>query len=822
MQARCPFALTAARSAGAGMDVPQPNGDDCLRLRVHGVVQGVGFRPFVYRLARELEVSGWVRNDAAGVEIEAYGSRERLAALRARIMTEVREPARIDGIGEEWLHAAVPVTGFSIAPSVSGVVRTTVAHDTAVCDECLAELFDPADRRYRYAFTHCTRCGPRYTITASLPYDRAATSMADFTPCAVCAREYENPADRRFHAEANACPRCGPALRFLDGTGTAVAGDPVANALSLLRRGRIVAIKGLGGFHLACDARDAAAVARLRQRKQRDAKPFALMFANVASIAGVADLAGMSGATRDMLRSPERPIVLLRKTAHCDGLLPGIAPGLASVGALLPYAPVHYLLFHEAAGRPAGSAWLDNVQPMVLVMTSANPSGEPLLIDNETALQSLSGIADGFLLHDRRIVARCDDTVLRIDDAAAAASNAAPASPTPPALCLVRRARGFVPNAVTLSQSGPSVIALGGWLKNTVALTRGAQAFLSPHIGDLDNAATCEALVATLEHLQRTLGVVPHAYAHDLHPDFFSSRLAVRLAAEQGVPSLPVQHHHAHVAAVLAEHGVEEAVLGIALDGVGYGQDGTAWGGELLRVDGASCSRLGHLQCLALPGADRAATEPWRMAAAALHALGRGAEIEHRFAHRPGAVVVAGMLQRNLNCPPSSSMGRWFDAAAGLLGISDCSAYEGQAAMLLESLAQAHGPAAALGAGYRARADGTLELLPLLDRLAAERDAARGAAVFHATVIAALAEWVLAAAHASGLRTVALGGGCFMNGILSTGLRRELAAGGLRVLEARQLPPNDGGLALGQAWVARHALARPMQDNAVIAAYPVP
>jgi len=806
---------TAHAANDASLVLLNPTGDECLRLRVRGVVQGVGFRPFVYRLAQALAVSGWVRNDATGVEIEAHGTRAQLDVLRARLIAEVREPARIEGVAAQWSHSVVPVSGFSIAPSVGGVVRTTVAQDTAVCAECLTELFNPADRRYRYAFTHCTRCGPRYSITASMPYDRAATSMVEFTPCPACTREYQHPADRRFHAEVNACPQCGPTLRLLDEAGAVLAGDPIVKGLAMLRSGRIVAIKGVGGFHLACDARNAAAVARLRQRKRRDAKPFALMFANLASMDGIADPASLSPAAQAVLRSPARPILLLRKSAQCDTYLPDIAQGLATLGVMLPYAPVHYLLFHEVAGRPAGSAWLEAAQPLALVMTSANLSGEPLLIDNDNALQALRGIADGFLLHERRIVARCDDTVLRMDDAVIADT------PATPALRLVRRARGFVPDALNLPHAGPSVVALGGWLKNTVALTRGAQAFVSPHIGDLDNAATCEALLATLEHLQHTLGVVPQAYAHDLHPDFFSSRLAARLAAEQGVPCLAVQHHHAHVAALLAEHGVEEAVLGLALDGTGHGQDGTAWGGELLRVEGASCVRLGHMRHLALPGADRAATQPWRMAAAALHALGRGAEIGQRFAHRPDAVGVASMLRSNLNCPPASSMGRWFDAAAGLLGVSECSTYDGQAAMLLESLAQAYGPVSAYDAGYQAgyhvQADGILDLLPLLERLAEERDAARGAAVFHATIVLALAEWVRSAVHATGLRTVALGGGCFMNGILCAGLRRELTASGLRVLEAHRLPPNDGGLSLGQAWVALHILASPAQKGADVA-----
>ena len=766
------------------------------------MVQGVGFRPFVHRIASELALSGWVRNDAAGVEIEAHGSRAQLVSLRARLMAEVREPARIDGIGEEWSRAEAQTQGFSIAPSAGGTICTAVAPDTAICGECQAELFNPRDRRYRYAFTHCTRCGPRYTITATLPYDRAATSMADFAPCAACAGEFDNPGSRRFHAVANACADCGPRLRFLDGDGVEVLGDPIAKALEMICGGCVVAIKGLGGFHLACDARDAAAVARLRQRKHRDEKPLALMAANVASLR---ELAVVSGGERSAIEAPERPIVLLRKSGRCDAGLGGVAPGMHSIGAMLPYAPLHYLLFHETAGRPDGTAWIGSPQALLLVMTSANSSGEPLVTDNEIALTSLTGIADGFLMHDRRIVARCDDTVLRIDDPA---PDDTPLTEGQPARQFVRRARGFVPDAIALSRDGPVVLALGGWLKNTVALTRGAQAFVSPHIGDLDNAATCEALAATIAHMQCSLGSAPRAIAHDLHPDFYSSRLGAQMAAEQGVPAVPVQHHHAHIAAVLAEHRVEEAVLGLALDGVGYGDDGTSWGGELLRVDGGGYERLGHLRHLALPGADRAATEPWRMAAAAMHALGRAGEIEPRFALQAGASTIGAMLAKGINCPLSSSMGRWFDAAAALLGVRERVTFEGQAAMLLESLALSHGPAPALVAGYQAGADGTLDLLPLLGALAEETDTARGAAIFHSTVVAALAEWTLAAARSSGLRIVVFGGGCFMNGILSAGLCRLLVRGGLQVLEARRLPPNDGGLSLGQAWVALHKLAQ--------------
>jgi len=802
-----------------GATHPHADSGRGLRLTVGGVVQGVGFRPFVHRIADELQLHGWVRNCASGVEIEAYGARASLALLRERMLAEVREPARIENLAEEWLDSSASPRsvsiGFHIAASTAGPGHASVAPDLALCSDCLNELFAPGNRRHRYAFTHCTRCGPRYSIIKGLPYDRAATSMAGFALCGACRREYEDASNRRFHAEANACPACGPQLAFQTiGTQPAQSGqpgqgDPVTQALAMLADGGIVAVKGYGGFHLACDARNETAVARLRQRKHRDARPFAVMFANTRSIAG---LAAMNTLEQSTLESAQRPIVLLRKSSGCDQELPGVAPGLAWLGAMLPYSPLHYLLFHQAAGHPAGCDWLAQPQQLALVMTSANLSGEPLLCENGLALDALAGMADGCLLHDRDIVARCDDSVVRIDPGVA--RHPAKAAHR---VHFLRRARGFVPAAIALARSGPAIIALGGWMNNTVALTRDAQAYLSPHIGDLGNAATCEALMKTLGHLQDLLGGQPQAFAHDMHPDFFCSRLAARLAGEQGVPAVPVQHHHAHIAAVMAEHCIDEPVLGLALDGTGYGTDGTAWGGELLRVDGAQCQRLGHLRPLAMPGGDRAAVEPWRMAAAALHALDRAGEIEKRFAGQRGSRVVAAMLRKQLNSPATTSMGRWFDAAAAMLGVCETMQFEAQAAMRLETLALEHGPAQPLPATHHIDSDsgsniatGTvLDLLPLLDGLAGETDHARGAARFHASLVAALTDWVLQASGKSGLRRVVFGGGCFMNGILCSGLRHALESAGLQVLEAVQVPPGDGGLSLGQAWVAQHILAQP-------------
>ena len=786
-------------------------------VRVRGAVQGVGFRPFVFRLAHDLRLDGWVRNDGEGVQIALRGADDTLARFCDRLRSEAPPLARIDAIETGTWHEEVPA-GFTIETSRQGRVATAVTPDAAVCDACLAELFDPANRRHRYPFINCTHCGPRFTFTARLPYDRPNTSMAHFRLCAACRCEYDDPHDRRFHAQPNACPACGPWLELADRTGQPVTCiDVIAEAVARLACGEILAIKGLGGFHLVCDARNAEAVAALRARKQRDEKPFAVMFANRASAAAYAKV---DQTARHLLESIARPVVLLDKRDEADSHLRGIAPGMPALGCMLPYTPLQYLLFHEAAGRPAGADWLQIVQPLVLLMTSANPGGEPLVIDNDEAVARLGGIADAFVMHNREILVRCDDSVVRQprenprgENGEAAGSPPQHTAAAPDAARIadhgsqfIRRARGYTPAPIRLPHAGPSVLATGAYLKNTACLTRGAEAFLSQHIGDLENAASCVALQEAIDHLQRVLEIRPRAVAHDLHPDFFSSRLAAQLAGELGVPAIGVQHHHAHIAAVLAEHGIDTPVLGLALDGVGHGEadergGGSAWGGELLLVDGAHYRRLGHLRELPLPGGDRAAREPWRMAAAVLHLLGRGEEIGSRFAAQSAATAVADMLARNLRCPTTSSAGRWFDAVAGLLGIREVMAFEGQAAMLLEGLAQRRGTLAPAAGLFRIE-QGVLDLLPLAARLADERDVVSGAALFHSTLAAALADWVASASRRTGAMSVALGGGCFLNAVLSSHVARLLRARGFKVLQARQAPPNDGGIALGQAWVA--------------------
>lgn len=755
-------------------------------IRITGLVQGVGFRPFVWRLARELELAGWVRNDAAGVEIAVEGETKQLDILIDRLRREAPPLARVEGV----CAVSAPARGhgdFVIAASGGGAVTTVVGQDTGLCGDCLDELFDPADRRWRHAFITCTHCGPRYTLTRRLPYDRANTSLAKFPLCPDCKTEYTHPGDRRFHAETICCPNCGPQLQLLNPAGMPLPGDAIATTLDLLRRGSIVAIKGLGGFHLVCDARNADVVTRLRERKAREEKPFAVMAANAASFM---PFANCIEAAQALLQSPERSVVLLPK----GGIeLAGIAPGIQWLGAMLPATPIQWLLFHEAAGRPAGSDWLQDPQSLLLVMTSANPGGEPLVIGNDEALKRLSGIADAFLLHDREILIRCDDSVTRVSTSGQA---------------FIRRARGYVPRPIRLPRAGPSVLALGAALKNTICITRGDEAFVSAHIGDLDNAATCAFLEETVEHLSGILDVRPEALACDLHPDFHSTRLAHALAERWALPLIQVQHHHAHLATLAVEHGINGALIGCALDGVGLGSDGTPWGGELLSVDDdGSFVRLGHLARLPLPGGDRAAREPWRMAAAVLHGLGRGNEISIRYAAQPAAAQLNMLLERGLNAPLTSSLGRVFDAAAALLRLCDKASFEGQAAMLLEGCAARYSGTVDLWEQSWHIDRTELSLLPLLARLT-EWNGSReeAAARFHLSLAHALVDWISALAPEA--RTVAFGGGCCLNAILTRHLSALLEDSGRRGLFACQLPPNDVGISLGQAWVAHQQLGQ--------------
>ena len=744
-----------------------------LRLRIRGLVQGVGFRPHVWRLARRDDLTGFALNDQDGVLIEVQGV---VDSFVDDLVSQAPPLARIDSVESDLRPPVAGESGFVIRDSEqNGPARTAITADVAICDACLAELFDPSNRRYLYPFITCTHCGPRFTVTRRLPYDRATTSLAEFPLCDACAAEYADPADRRFHAETTCCPDCGPQLD-----------TPLDEIATRIRAGQIVALKGLGGFHLVCDARDEQTVDRLRARKRRDGKPFALMVANLET---ARRLAVLDDGSARLLAARERPIVIVPERSQTR-LASGVSNGLPTVGLFLPYTPLHWLLIWDLLGRPTGLDWLSTANDLALVATSANVSGEPIVIDGSDALRRLAGIADTVVDHNRAIVTRADDSVVRVVAGAPA---------------FLRRARGFTPAPIRLAREVPCVVALGAQLKATITVTRGREAFVSQHIGDLDTPDAVAFLEETLRHMLAILEVEPVAVACDLHPDFPTSRLAHRL----GPPVIAVQHHHAHVAALAAEHHIDGPLLGLSLDGFGLGSDGGAWGGELLCVDGEHFERLGHLAPLAAPGGDRAAREPWRMAAAALFALGRGEDIEQRFAGESLARPVGKMLELGLACEPTTSAGRLFDAAAGLLGVSRRQAYEGEAAMQLEGLVS---ETAVLADGWRIN-DGVLDVLPLLGRLADGIEPADGAALFHGTLVAALVGWAAAAAVARGLHTVALSGGCFLNKVLTEGLVAGLSARGIEALIASAVPPNDGGLSLGQAFVATAALMNGWTDG---------
>lgn len=744
-----------------------------VRVRVRGAVQGVGFRPFVNALAARLNLGGWVLNDSDGVLLEVEGWTGDIRAFLQALQAEAPPLSRIDDVFSDDVEAQGETT-FRIRVSQGGAVSTSIPADAAVCDACLEELFDPQDRHYLYPFINCTHCGPRYTITRHLPYDRPQTSMAGFAMCADCGAEYTNPKDRRFHAQPVACPICGPKLSM-----------GVSEIVSRLKGGEILAIKGLGGFHIVCDVRNEDAVARLRARKNREEKPLAVMAGGMASLK---TLAVIGDVAEQALKSSARPIVVVPKRSDA-GLAPSIAPGLGEVGVMLPYMPIHYLLFHEAAGCPQGTAWLEEARDFALVMTSANPGGEPLVIGNDEAVHRLDGIVDGIVTHDRDIVVRTDDSVLRL------IGNA----PT-----FMRRARGYVPEPIKLAHDVPPGLALGGHLKSTVCVTRGDEAFVSQHIGDLDTLESLHFFEETVAHLLSIVDVTPQWVAHDLHPDFHSTRFALEMAEAHGVPAFAVQHHHAHVAAVVAEHGLSDPVLGLALDGFGLGEGkGTHnWGGEALVVEGGDYRRIGHLAPLPIPGGEAAFRAPWRIGAAVLHRLGREDEIAARYGDFGDIEGLKQMLDRGVNVQPSTSCGRLFDAAAGLLNVQPQASFEGQAPMKLEALVT---EPCCLEDGWRIE-NGVLDMSRLLTHIA-DQNPKSGANLFHGTLIAALAEWADALARAEGVERIALSGGCLMNRVLAEGLERRLSGLGYGVFKPQALPPNDGGLSLGQAWAAVCRLA---------------
>ncbi len=732
--------------------VSQPPKAERRVYRIRGSVQGVGFRPFVFGLAQELGLTGWVLNDGEGVLIEAQGTL--LDDFDLALTQRPPVLSRIDHIEAANTNLIAHEASFEIRHSAQTAVMTDIPADAATCPDCLAEMRDPEDRRFGYAFINCTHCGPRYTITKSIPYDRPQTSMADFDMCPACAAEYHDPQDRRFHAQPTCCPDCGPQLSL-----------PIKEVTQHILDGKIIALKGLGGFHLVCDAHNVGAIIRLRQRKNREAKPFAVMVQNTRDIQ---TFAKMDSAEEHLLESIERPIVLLEKKG--DLFPKEIAPGLNRIGVMLPYTPLHHLLLDKLNGHP-------------LVMTSANPGGEPLVIDNQEAQDRLKTIADVIVDHNRDILIRADDSVVRSDMGKTT---------------MIRRARGFTPRPILLQDDGPSVLSLGAYLKNTICATRGAHAYLSQHIGDLDNVATISFVEESIEHLCKTLRIKPELIIHDLHPDFATTRMAQKIDA----PTFAVQHHHAHIASVLAEHQLDGPVIGVALDGFGLGIDNGSWGGELLQVNGLTFERIGHLHPLAQPGGDKAAQEPWRMGASALHQLGRSDEIETRF-QTPDAKTLRLMLDKNLNSPLTSSAGRLFDAACGLLDICPKSDFEGQAPMMLESMVS---KIETTQNGWQID-DNILNFLPLLD-IISHLSAQSGANLFHGTMISGLADWVEQACQTHNIQTVALSGGCFLNQILSQGLTRKLQQRGIRPYLNQHAPRNDGGLSLGQAWLGRHYLQR--------------
>ena len=741
-----------------------------VRARVTGVVQGVGFRPFVATLAARLGLAGFVGNDTAGVLLEAEGPPEAVAALLEALRHRPPPLARVEAVRTETLPPTGQA-GFAIAPSdPAGPRAALVAADTATCDACLAEVRDPADRRFGYAFGNCTHCGPRYTIVRDVPYDRGNTTMAGFPPCPACRREYDDPADRRFHAQPVCCPSCGPRLTLLDPAGGVLADeDPLGAAAALLRAGRIVAVKGLGGYHLAVDCADERAVARLRAAKHREERPLAVL---VADLATAGELAELEPGEAEALGGPARPIVLVRRRPGAP-LAPSVAPGQRSVGLMLPYTPLHHLLA-AAVGRP-------------LVLTSGNVSDEPIAYRDDDALARLGPLADALLVHDRPIHTRVDDSVVRVVGG----------RPSP-----VRRSRGYVPNPIALPWPFPRhVLAVGAELKNTFCLGRDSRAFVSHHIGDLENHETLESFVEGIGHLCRLFAVRPEVVAHDLHPQYLSTGYALDLP---DVELVGVQHHHAHVASCLADSGLAGPVIGVAFDGTGMGEDATLWGGEFLLADLCGYTRAAHLEPVPMPGGAAAIRQPWRMAAAYL---------DRAYPEGPPPLAVAGRAgprwdqvraaaAAGLNAPLTSSMGRLFDAVSALLGVRDTVSYEGQAAIELEQLADPAEP----GAYPAGNGPDGIRGSDLVRAAAEDLRAGVGVPVISARFHNGVADLVLAGCRAlreqHGLATVALSGGVWQNVLLLQRCTAQLSGAGFAVLSQHQVPCNDGGISLGQATVA--------------------
>jgi len=758
-------------------------------IRIRGIVQGVGMRPAVWRLARECGLHGEVWNDAEGVLIHAWGESAMLDGFIERLQRDAPPLARIDNIERTPLDTPAMQEEFRIRHSQDGETRTGVAADAATCPECLAEILDPANRRYRYPFTNCTHCGPRLSIIHRVPYDRGNTSMIAFSMCPACQAEYDNPADRRFHAQPNACPDCGPHVWLEDVAGNVIkpqeSEDVLATAVRLIGEGRIVAIKGIGGFHLACDGGNEEAVTRLRQNKQRYHKAFALMARDLDMVRRYAKV---NNDEATLLNDRAAPIVLL--PAAGDSLAEGIAPGQNSLGFMLPYTPLHHLLM-EKLQRP-------------IVLTSGNRSDEPQCTGNDEAHERLAGIAEAFLLHDRDIVNRLDDSVVRVADGAPR---------------LLRRARGYAPQPLRLAKdfaNTRTILALGGELKNSFCLLRSGEAILSQHMGDLEDASTYRDYLHNLTLYRELFDFSPQRIVVDKHPNYLSTQLGRRLAAEEGIELVEVQHHHAHIAACMAEHGLPQnkPVLGIALDGLGMGENGELWGGEFLLAGYTEYEKLGGFQPVAMPGGIQAMREPWRNTLAHLLTLADGEQLMQRysdlaimrFLQQQPLDTLRSMIDRGLNSPTASSAGRLFDAAAAALGIChEQAGYEGHAAIELETVAAPFFTAEQNNAyGYEWRG-GLLSWAPLWTALFADlqRGVERGiiAARFHHTIARAVSDVAASLATAHNIETIALNGGVWQNRLLLEESSRLLYQQGLQVIAPSAVPANDGGLSLGQAVV---------------------
>lgn len=753
-----------------------------IRTEVEGIVQGVGFRPFIYRLASKYGISGWVRNTPAGVLLEAEGAEENVRAFLRDISAEAPPLALITSVRSKKIDVE-KTAGFAILASSGGENNAQISPDCDVCEDCLQELFNPHDRRYLYPFINCTNCGPRYSIITGIPYDRQFTTMGRFTMCPDCRAEYEDPSHRRFHAQPNACPVCGPRIIVVDRFGDPIEAVREANhhaylqfAVNLLQEGGILAVKGIGGYHLAVDACNDVAVRKLRQRKQRDEKPFALMAADINHID---TFAICDDIERRLLRGPERPIVLLPKR-NDNAIAPLVAPANGYFGVMLPSTPLHHLLLK------------DNFT--ALVMTSGNLSDEPIAYRDSEARERLADIADVFLTHDREIHTRSDDSVIRVF-----LGNP----------LFLRRSRGYVPRAIKLPEVQPSVLAVGGELKTTVCLTRNDRAIMSQHIGDLKNSATLRSLEETVAHLENILDIQPAVVAHDLHPDYLSS---VYAADQLGIPQIAVQHHHAHMASCMAENDLEGETIGIVFDGTGYGLDGTIWGGEFLVGGYRAFQRHGHLRTVAMPGGDAAIREPFRMALAYLYDLGENDFCGLQFpclAHVSSQErqLLLKMLERSINTPLTSSCGRLFDAVSALLDVRNKVSYEGQAAIELEAMADQVKSDVVYSFQIEGSAEGLiLDMRPALQGVLADLGAEKSrpliARCFHNTVAAATAEMCQKIRSVNGLNRVVLSGGVFQNKLLAEGTVNRLIEKDFQIFTHRLVPPNDGGLALGQAVVA--------------------